>query len=305
VLFPTTDSALLTVSQLPDDLDGYVTCLADRKLIEMIVLKSRFYASLRQWEVPHPRTWSPDRAAWTRIADQLSFPVFVRPDQSRSFTADFRVKGFVAHSLRETQAYLQYAQQAGHTMMVQEIIPGPPTTEYAIRGYMDKQSQPIMVMAIQRIRSFQMFKPRPVMKSIPLSEVGAFAKVIITYLQNIHYSGLFVAEFKRDPRDDAFKLFEINARSGGDNDFVRSCGVNHVLAAYRDALGEAVTPVTSYQTGRYNINLKYDLWQNLWRVVHGQRLIDTLIPYLGTKTWHSFSPTDPLPFIADFATEFV
>jgi predicted ATP-grasp superfamily ATP-dependent carboligase len=305
VLFPTTDTALLTVSQLSDDLDGYVTSLANRELIEMMVLKSRFYASLRQWDVPHPRTWYPDCDSWSQIADQLSFPVFVRPDQSRAFTADFHVKGYVAHSLRETQAYLHHAQQAGHSMTLQEIIPGPPSTEYAIRGYMDKQSQPIVLMAIQRIRSFQMFKPRPIMWSIPLSTVGDFAKVIITYLQNIKYSGLFVAEFKRDPRDDAFKLFEINARSGGDNDFVRACGVNHILAAYRDALGKDVTPVTSYEVGRYNINLKYELWQNLWRVIHGQRLIDTLPPYLGKKKWHSFSTADPLPFIADMVTAFV
>jgi predicted ATP-grasp superfamily ATP-dependent carboligase len=305
VLFPTTDTALLTVAQLQDELDGYVTALPDRALVETMVIKSRFYASLRQWKVPHPRTWYPEQESWTQLADQLRFPVFVRPAQSRAFAADFQSKGFVAHTLQETQFYLHQAQEAGHSMMLQEIIPGPPTSEYAIRGYLNTRSQPIVLMAIQRIRSLKMFQPRPVMRSIPLAEVAEFAQVILTYLRNIQYSGLFIAEFKRDPRDGICKLFEINARSGGDNDFLRACGANHILAAYQEALGEAMKPTTTYESGRYNIVLKFDIRQNLQRLVQGDPFPQILTPYMNKKKWRSLSRDDPLPFFADLFTVFL
>jgi predicted ATP-grasp superfamily ATP-dependent carboligase len=151
----------------------------------------------------------------------------------------------------------------------------------------------------------KMFLPRPVMKSIPLTEVADFAQVILTYLQNIKYTGLFIAEFKRDPRDDAFKLFEINARSGGDNDFLRACGANHILAAYQEALGEPVDPITTYEIGKYNINLKLDFYQHLWRRLHGQPFTNTLTPYLHSKKWRNLSTTDPVPFLADIITTFL
>jgi predicted ATP-grasp superfamily ATP-dependent carboligase len=302
VLFATGDTVLLTVAQLQGALDGYVSSLPTRELIETMVIKSKFYASVRRWGIPHPQTWSPDASFWSHVAETLPFPLFLRPVQSLPFFATFGKKGFIASSLQAVRAYLRMAEHAGHTLILQELIPGPSTNVYAIRGFLDKQSRPIVLVATKRVRGVGMFPPNAMMKSVPWAWVAEFAEDILTYLQRISYTGLFMAEFKRDPRDGTFKLLEINARSGGANDLVRACGVSHVQAAYREALGETLEPTLNYQSDVYHIKPDLDLYQNLWKVLHGQPLTLTVRPYLMKKHWRSFSTDDPVPFIRDMFT---
>jgi predicted ATP-grasp superfamily ATP-dependent carboligase len=302
VLFPTTDTALLTLSKLLDELEGYVTSLPTRELIETMVVKSRFYASLRQWGIPHPQTVYPDSDSWPTMMQQLSFPLFLRPVQSLPFAKMFRRKGFIAHNRQDIKTYLHLAETTGHQLMLQEIIPGHTTNEYVLRGFLDKQSQPAILMANQRVRRLGLLPPNAVKKSIPLAQVAEFAEIILTYLQKIRYTGLFTAEFKQDPRDGQFKLFEINARSGGSNDLARVCGVNHVLAAYREALGETPRVRSEYDADVYQIQLKVDLYQHVWRILHGQSISTMVAPYRGKKCWLIFSKDDPVPFIVDILT---
>ena len=57
VLFPTTDTSLLTLSSIVDELDSYVTYIPNRKLIETCVFKKNLYKSLNTHGIPHPVTY--------------------------------------------------------------------------------------------------------------------------------------------------------------------------------------------------------------------------------------------------------
>jgi predicted ATP-grasp superfamily ATP-dependent carboligase len=142
-----------------------------------------------------------------------------------------------------------------------------------------------------------MFTPNAIMRSIPLDRVTPCVDILLTLFHKLGYTGLFMAEFKQDPRDSVFKLLEVNARSAGDNHFMLACGVNHVLAAYHDALQEPVSPTPAYRTGVYNINLKNDLYLSVHRILHGRWESQMLVPYLHPHHWHSVSIADPLPFV--------
>jgi predicted ATP-grasp superfamily ATP-dependent carboligase len=299
VLFATRDDVLLTVAQLQDELNGFTSSLPKRELIETMVLKNRFYQSVRRWRIPHPRTWDTDPHSWSDIAEIVPFPLLLRPVQSLPFHKTFGRKGFIASSRHEVATYLRMAEQAGHALLLQELIPGPSTNVYAIRGYLDKQSHPMVLVATKRIRGVGMFPPSAIMQSVPWTQVADFAKILLPYLQNLNYTGLFMAEFKWDPRDDAFKLLEINARSGGANDLVRACGVSHVQAAYWEALGAQLEPTLQYQSEVYHVKPCLDLRQHLVNGLHGQRVPQPLLPYLRKKHWRSFSRDDPVPYIRD------
>ena len=89
VLFPTTDTALLTVSQIREDLTDYVTYIPPRDVVETMVHKTRFYKSLRAAGIDHPLTLYPDETTAQDMARKLSFPIFIRPAQSLPFQERF------------------------------------------------------------------------------------------------------------------------------------------------------------------------------------------------------------------------
>jgi len=147
----TTDPALLTVSAVMDNLDPYVTFLSTRAVIETMVIKSKFYTSLVTHGIPHPTVQDPQQININEYLPHLRFPIYIRPARSLLFSQQFGVKGFVAHNRRELQQYLRVAEQADLRVMVQEIIPGPATNGFALRGYIDSQGRAAAVMATQKI----------------------------------------------------------------------------------------------------------------------------------------------------------
>jgi predicted ATP-grasp superfamily ATP-dependent carboligase len=297
VLFPTTDIALLTVSTLYPGWAGHRARLPHPEVLATCVLKKRFYKSLRTHGIPHPRTWYPEETDIAAIAADLTYPVFIRPSDSLRFVHAFTYKGLIAHTPAEVQKQLHFCQSRGFDVLVQDIIPGATTDGYAIRGYIDRQDRLIALLATQKVRQPRLFANSNIKVSIPLTSVQEAADHLVRYLQAIRYQGLFGGEFKRDPRNGELKLLEINARSMGGNAIAAACGMNDVLAAYRDAVGEEVQPFTTYESDHFHIDLTRDLRILLYRLRHHQLTMRDLDPYLRKKAWQFWSFTDGRPFL--------
>ena len=60
----------------------------------------------------------------------------------------------------------------------------------------------------------------------------------LALLRQLGFHGLSQVEFKRDPRDGAYKLMEVNPRLWQWHGLAAACGVDLPLIAYRDLLGE-------------------------------------------------------------------
>jgi predicted ATP-grasp superfamily ATP-dependent carboligase len=297
VLYPTTDTALLTVAQLQETMMPYVTYLPSRKIVEMMVIKSRFYKSLETTDIPYPRTLYPEEIEVQTIDRLHTFPVFIRPAQTLLYTAQFPGKGFVAQNRRELYQYLHLAKEQDLEVMIQEIIPGPVTAGYTLRGYLNHDSRPLVLYATQKLRQPTMFSNNTAWVTIPLSRIQEITAPLLRYFQAIGYRGLFGAEFKQDPRDGVFKLLEVNARSMGGNYLGAACGANHVFAAYRDTLGQPIPPSTPYRSGIYYVNLLEDLIAIVKTGVRRQWTRNELRPFIGPVQWQQLSRDDPLPFL--------
>jgi D-aspartate ligase len=299
VLFPTGDLSVLTLASIIDELDDYLSFVPDREVVETLVVKKKFYESLREHGIPHPLTLNTDGTEVDGLEGKLAPPVFIRPSQTAIFSKLFRRKGFVAHTVGELRRYLQVAAQHNLEVLIQEIVPGPTSNGYTIKGYLDKRSKPVVLFTLQKIRQSTMFTNPSVIKSIPLWDLADFMDVVVHYLQLIKYRGLFGAEIKKDAKTGVFKLLEINARSMGGNFFPTACGVNNILTAYLDIIGEKAPPVKDYAVGVYGINFIRDVNILMRLLVKGHLSHETILPYLRKKFWYTFSMDDPIPFFID------
>jgi predicted ATP-grasp superfamily ATP-dependent carboligase len=298
VVFPTSDTSVITLSRIQDSLSDYVTYNPPQPIAETMAIKSKFYRSLETHGVPHPKTFDPKYDDVDEITRNLAFPVFVRPAQTLRFLQHFRGKGFIAHNVRELQLALHRAARVDVQVLVQETIPGPTENGYYLIGYLDRASCPLVLVAVQKVRQISMFANTSVDVTIPRSQVQDFEKVLLQYLQTIGYRGLFGAEFKRDPRDGQFKLLEINARSMAGNYLNIAIDVTNILLAYHDALRDPVQPITTYAIGVYLIDVLTDLHAASSLFFHQQlSLRSVLHPYCRRHAYNLFTRLDPLPVL--------
>jgi len=306
VIFPCSDLFCISLSQLREEPnsvlgDQYVTFGAS-ETIETLVNKRKFYQSLDRYGVPHPITYFPENHEdIENISKQVEYPVYVRPAISQLF-ARFQKKGFVAHSRAELINFYKLTSRYNIEVMIQEIIPGPVTNMFGIVGYFDKTHEPRAFLAYHRLREYPHgFGNSSLMESIPISEVLPMKEEIEKYLRKLGYHGIFDAEFKKYPRDGSFKLLEINARSWWQNSFPTKCGINLILMAYLDAIGEDVDHADTYRTGVRWLFFINDALSSI-QMLHKRQITirEWLLSFRKVEDYAYLSADDPLPWIMSF-----
>lgn len=300
VLFPASDLFCLNLASIVDEISGKYVFLASRQSVETLVNKEKFYLSLMRVDLPHPETHFPLDEDLNEIERNLDYPVLVKPAVTQTFV-EFNVKSFVAKDRSELEKYLRLTSEHGISVMVQQIIQGPPTNVYGIAGYVDRKSEPKGVFAYRRIRDWPHgFGCNSLIESIPVSAVKSIKEITLNYLGNLKYSGLFEAEFKKDSRDDDFKLIEINSRSWWQNRFATVCGLNLVLMAYLDTIGEGIPYKETYRTGVRWIHTWNDFRSAMTLFQSGDMSFpEWLSSHKGIVDHAYFAANDPLPCISN------
>lgn len=301
VLFPASDSYALNISDLIDELSGYYLPAPRKEVIEILINKRRFYHSLMKEKIPHPTTYFSENLEDVRkISRQVSYPIFIKPSMSHSFAKRFHRKGFITNSETELLDHWRLMKKADVDVMIQEVVPGPATNHVFLDGYSDGHLNPKALFARRRLRMWPLaFGNSSLCISIPISEVSHLKKRLFRYLKSINYHGIFSAEFKKDQRDGIFKLLEINSRtSAWFNTLSAKCGVDLMLLAYLDAIGEHTKYSEDYEVGFKWLFLAADLRATMRMMLNGDLSIQEWISsLLGKKDYLSYAKDDLRPFV--------
>jgi D-aspartate ligase len=251
VLMPCADDWVRAVTSLPDDVkENFPSCTPTLRTIDIMTDKAEFAATLERYGIPHPATRTVrTMAELLAVPDEAFAGCFLKPVSSVEFIKKFPgLKGFMISDKTEA---IEKLKNGPFPMMLQEFIPGAPTAHYFLDGFMDRHGNTCAVLARRRLR---MYPPRfgnsTLMVTVPLDEVRQAYESLTRLLDRVGYRGIFNAEFKYDERDGQFKILEINARPWWYVEFAARSGLDVCSMAYKDALGEDVTPVQEYQIGR-------------------------------------------------------
>ena len=300
VLFATSDTAILTLARLYTALNHHLSVIPDQETVERMVIKSKFYRSLQNSGIPYPETYFSEETSFSELVRSVTFPVYIRPAQTQIFGQYFQGKGFVARTPRELQYYLQLAQKHNVEVMVQQIVVGPTENGYIVRGYITRHGVLKVLIALRKLWQPSMFFNESIAVTIPRAHVVDFIQPFLKWIRRFQYRGIFDAEFKRDVRDGAMKLLEVNARSTGDSYMGRACGSDDILAAYCDALGNDISSTDKYQHGIYYIREISSLKTIFNRITHGQPShLGDLVRMFPKTNFHLFSRDDLLPVFVE------
>jgi predicted ATP-grasp superfamily ATP-dependent carboligase len=300
VLVPCNDDAALWASDLPrGPLAGrYLVSSSSRATLQVLQDKSRFGEFLANTGIPHPRTFTVRSEA-----DIAAIPfddldrVFLKPANSQKFLRATGVKGLWARNREEFNAIWCRLDGQDLSVIAQEYIPGAADDHYFIDGFRDRAGVITALFARRRVRIHPPdFGSSSYCESVPISEVADALAGLTELLARLEYRGIFSAEFKRDARDDSFRIIEVNTRAWWYVEFAARCGINVVEMAWRDAQDIAVTPAPSdYATGAGCVNFRNDLAAIMSRPMAARTPLSLALHQWSRGYFNVFRWDDPMP----------
>jgi D-aspartate ligase len=185
----------------------------------------------------HPR--SPEEAR--TAAEELGWPVLVKPSSTEGFKRRFGRQAFRCETPAEVQQAYRNAEE--YEPMVQEAIPGGDGELYTLGSYVAEGGEALGLFCGRKLR-----QTPPGIGTCRVGEAVWVNEVVeqgLELLRALGFHGLSQVEFKRDPRDGAYKLMEVNPRLFQWHGLAAACGVDLPLIAYRDLTGERIEPVST------------------------------------------------------------
>lgn len=223
VVFPTHDATVETLYRNKDQLgETFRVTVPIWSTTEFAYNKIRTHQLSMKTGVPVAETIYPkNMEELQKIGQTIKYPVILKPAVMHTFYARFKTKLFKADNLNELKALYRKACSAidPSEVMIQEIIPGFAKDLYSC-GCFFREGRLQASCIGQRRRQIPMDfgKATTFVQSVDIHHFRHCTKKL---LSEIDYYGLAEMEFMQDPRDDVFKLLEINPKYFGPNLIVR------------------------------------------------------------------------------------
>ncbi|MBA4367695.1 MAG: hypothetical protein C0403_08660 [Desulfobacterium sp.] len=303
VFIPTGDAEVLALAKHKEALLPYYRMpVASFDTIDLLVNKKRFFQDVISRNIPCPRTYFPETIDEMReMATDIGYPLIIKSAYSHQFIQKFHKKVFVIHSPSELETVIGLVNGAHQDFFLQEIIPG--NTLYLFYAYFNRQSVPLGICGYDKVRQFPKdFGIGTICRSTNRSQPIHAA---VEYLQNIGYYGLAEPEFKLDPRDDQYKLIEINTRAVTMTLLAKACGVHLEYLAYQDLIWGNIESLGPATEGILWIDEITELHYQLSRIRRGLFSFSELREMSkGKKVFACAVWDDPVPFIIGLARFF-
>jgi D-aspartate ligase len=258
VLIPASDDCAQFLGKHRDTLgSSYEVCVAESRVMDVVVDKQRQHEEAERYGVPLPETYFPTSVeAVRRLTQRLeSYPYVIKPTVAHTWRlASMRPgsvsKGQKAILVRSGDELVEAFRRMGERapkVMVQEVVGGRDEQLFTFLACFGRTGAPLAYCVRRKMRQL------PIDFGYCTSTLSCHNQAVVDLslrlLQGIGYSGICGVEYKFDAVSGEHKLIEINARAVNTIGIAPACGVDIPHIAYRDALGEAVEPVTTWRDG--------------------------------------------------------
>lgn len=310
VLYPLSDLHVLLISRHRSELKKHFEFeMPDHDTINKLVTKDGLQSVSKQFNIPAPQTIiniKPSKIE--KVAREITYPVIIKPTESTywhtpQFTKfqnpsliDARAKVFLCQTSAELIDTYHRVVAIDDRIIIQEMIPGEDSRLVYFSFYIDREGKPLGIFAGRKHRVIPTnFGSASYVRSLydpELFEIG------LELLSNTHYRGLGGIEFKKDPRDEKYKLIEFNARFGMWDGLSVRCGVDLPYISYCAALRKPIKPQLSFRNGVIWIDWQRDLRASIAYYRKQQLSLGDWIQSLrGEKMWAIYSRDDWRPGI--------
>jgi len=262
--------------------------------------KRNTYQLANKLDIPAPKTWYPRRPEDLDVID-ADPPLAIKPAIKEDFFYASRAKAWRVDTRTELiERFKQAVTIAGDgEVMVQEVIPGDGSRQYAYCAFFKNGSAVASMVARRRRQHPPEFGRASTY--VETTELPLLETLSERFLRAIDYYGLVEIEYKQDPRDGQYKLLDVNARTWGYHTLGQRAGIDFPYLLFTDQLGGRVAPCRAEPGIRW-IRLLTDLPTGFGEIRRGRlKLRSYLRSVLRSNIESVFSWEDPLPGLAEVA----
>ncbi|MBM4269317.1 MAG: hypothetical protein FJ144_22375 [Deltaproteobacteria bacterium] len=261
VLFPSGDLNVQLISRHREELDPwFLYRLPPKDILELFLDKKSFYKLAMERDYPLPRTWFTDGVHDIEaISSDISYPCLIKPFQPTANWRDtFDTRLFLADSKDMLRRLYDLIYPVHQDLIIQEYMPGDDSQVVWGVTYLDAQQNPLALWTGRKLRMYPRgFGTATLAES---KKMPWIADEAVRILRGVGHVGYGVVEFKKDRRDDRFKITEATGgRTWFPHSLVTRSGINLPYIWYREVLGEKVEPQTEFEEGIKWIHEERDL----------------------------------------------
>lgn len=295
-LFWTVDSHLALISRERESLGRLFRFhLPAQGVLDRLMDKSAVLEAARRYGIAAPQSVTfPDRAQLVRGLDSLSLPCVAKPRLPWRRREAGLPKVALLATREELWRFIERYQPAAEELVIQQLIEGGDADHAFCLLYVDSSSR---VAGVVTGRTIHRYPPGLGMTASCITlEIRELEEAGERLLLGEGYRGLAELEFKKDRRDGAYKLFEVNTRPWAYNALAPACGANLVYLAYLDAIGERWSGERLRgRPGHAWMNAEYEAGFFLRRLQRGRLSALPWCTFLPGTTRAFFAWDDPRP----------
>jgi len=299
VLIATNDETALFVAANASTLkDHFIFPKNSPELVRSLYDKREMYHIAKRLHIPTAETVFPrTREDVLVFARTAQFPVMLKAGDNITVSRRTGKKMVIARSAEDLIRHYDAMEDSRNPgLMLQEYIPGKDDSVWMFNGYFDEKSNCLFGITGRKIHQTPVYTG--------MTALGVCLPNPIVYEQTCRlvketgYKGILDIGFRYDPRNDSYKLLDVNPRLGATfRLFVGEDGMDVVRAQYRHLTGQTVNASKS-QVGRKWLVEDADIISSLH--YFRDRAIgfsEWLSSYQGVQEGAWFSNDDWRPFI--------
>jgi len=247
-------------------------------------------------------------APWTSVGNSLAdleaegipYPVILKPAINHHFFPQTNIKALPAETRPELER--GFAQMSRYIppdeILVQERIPGRGENQFSFCAIC-KDGRVNASLVAQRKRQYP----------VDFGNASTFVETMIQpvveaagrqFLESIGFDGIAEVEFKFDPRDQKYKILDVNPRTWGWHTLGKAAGMDFAYLLWQQAVGLPIAPVVTHHRAAWvrEITDFVAIAKSSNRPAEIKQLLRAV--FSGNLTAATFSFMDPLPFFAEF-----
>lgn len=301
VIYPTRDETVIAIATSREKLTrDFRVPTPHMSVIRRSWDKRQTYQLAAQLGIAIPRTWFP-QSEQELDSIPADGPLVLKPAIKDHFYAATHAKAWRADDRAQLISRYRRAAEiiSPSEIMVQELVPGGGQEQYAYCAFF-RSGRAVASMTVRRRRQHPSDFGHA-STYVETIDLPGLEEPSVRFLRAIGYYGLVELEYKRDPRDGAYKLLDVNARTWGYHTLGPAAGVDFPYLLYRDQVGAPVGEARARPGVRW-IRLHTDV-PNAARDIRAgrQQLREYLrsLRHVDTESVYSFS--DPLPGLYEIA----
>ncbi len=277
VLIPSNDYAVLSISKNKNQLEKCFRILTPSyDILENIYNKAKLLKIALLKDIPFPSTHYFLNES-DILPDNFSFPVITKGKFGLEFYKTFKKKAFLAESENQLKAHLINiaARYPVSDTFTQEVIPSCGQNKTISFAAFCSKGEILSFWMGEKLREHPVkFGTATFSQSIYNEDI---LKTSIVLLKELKYTGPCEIEFLKDPRDDKYKLIEINARTWLWVGLAKACGIDFAKMIYCFANDIPFAYPSNYKTNIKWRNSFTDIVYTFIAIIKGVTSLRTVI----------------------------